>query len=44
MTAGGWLFLLASTAFVWGLAIWCYIKVFSIKDDGIVKPPDMLGG
>ena len=44
MTFGGWVFLTLSTLFVWGLAGWCYYKVFTVKDDHIVKPPDMLGG
>jgi hypothetical protein len=44
MTFGGWVFLIASSAFVWGLAGWCYYKVFTVKDEHVVKPPDMLGG
>lgn len=44
MSLAGWIFLLLSNIFVWGLAGWCYYKVMTIKDDGVVKPPDMLGG
>ena len=33
MTTSGWIFMLISNAFVWGLAGWCYCKVLSIKDD-----------
>jgi len=28
MRPAGWIFMLTSLAFVWGLAIWCYIRVF----------------
>jgi len=38
MTLGGWVFLLISLAFVWGLAIWCYYKVFTYKEDETVEP------
>jgi hypothetical protein len=44
MTALGWIFLLTSVGFVWGLTIWCFKKVLSIKEEGFVEPPDMLGG
>jgi len=36
MTAGGWGFLLASLALVWGLALWGYYRVLSIREE----PPD----
>jgi hypothetical protein len=39
----GWLFLLVSTAAVWGMTIWCFYKVLTIPDE-IPKPPDSLGG
>jgi hypothetical protein len=26
MTAGGWLFMLGSLSFVWGLAAWCVYR------------------
>jgi hypothetical protein len=42
MTIGGWIFLLLSQAFVWGLAIWCFNKVLRGAD--IEQPPDSLGG
>ncbi len=29
MTIGGWLLLIGSLSFVWGLAGWCYWKIFS---------------
>jgi len=29
MTPLGWIFMSASLAFVWGLAIWCYQKVLN---------------
>jgi hypothetical protein len=34
MTALGWIFMLASLAFVWGLTLWCFRKVLSLP------PPD----
>jgi hypothetical protein len=36
MTALGWLFLIASLAFVWTLTLWCFYKVVSIGEE----PPD----
>lgn len=27
MTTAGWIFMLVSLAFVWGLALWCYRRV-----------------
>jgi hypothetical protein len=32
MTPAGWVFLLVSLGFVWGLAIWCFRKVFTLED------------
>ena len=32
MTAGGWVLLIVSLSFVWGLAIWCYWKILSVPD------------
>ena len=43
MTTGGWIFLLTSTAFVWGLTGWSFYKVLTVKKE-IIKPPDSLGG
>lgn len=43
MTPLGWIFLLVSTAFVWGLAAWCYYKVLTVPGE-IERPPDILGG
>lgn len=39
MTTLGWVFMLASNAFVWGLAGWCFYKVLTIRDD-IEAPSD----
>ena len=36
MTSLGWLFLITSLAFVWGLALWCFYKVLTIRE----PPPD----
>lgn len=36
MTPAGWIFLIASLAFVWSLALWCFYRVLSIKEE----PPD----
>lgn len=43
MTTLGWIFLLASTAFVWGLTGWCFYKVLTVKHE-IEVPPASLGG
>ena len=32
MTAGGWLTLVLSLAFVWGLAGWCYWKILTVPE------------
>lgn len=29
MTVGGWIFMICSVAFVWGLALWCYRHVLA---------------
>ena len=42
MTTGGWVFLILSLSFVWGLSIWCYSKV--LRGSDIEVPPDSLGG
>jgi hypothetical protein len=44
MNTLGWIFLLASTAFVWGLTFWCFYKVLTVHEEGFQKPPDSLGG
>ena len=36
MTFLGWVFLLASLAFVWGLALWCFYRVLTTHEE----PPD----
>lgn len=32
MTAGGWVLLVVSLSFVWGLAIWCYYTILTGPD------------
>jgi len=44
MTTLGWIFLLVSLTFVWGLVSWCFYKVLTLKEEGFVEPPDALGG
>jgi hypothetical protein len=29
MTTSGWIFMVLSLAFVWGLAIWCFREILS---------------
>lgn len=43
MTTLGWIFLLGSTVFVWGLTIWCFYRVLTAPAD-IEVPPASLGG
>ena len=33
MTLGGWILLVGSLTFVWGLAGWCYWKILSGPSD-----------
>jgi len=33
MTVGGWVFLIGSAAFVWGLAAYCFYKVFTLPPE-----------
>jgi hypothetical protein len=33
MTTAGWIWMIASLAFVWGLSAWCYIRVLSSPQD-----------
>jgi hypothetical protein len=33
MTPLGWLFLIVSLAFVWGLTLWCFWKVLSFREE-----------
>ena len=44
MTPLGWIFLLTSVSFVWGLTGWCFYKVLTTKDESFVEPPASLGG
>jgi hypothetical protein len=43
MTPLGWIFLIASLVFVWGLTGWCFYKVLTVREE-ISEPPDSLGG
>lgn len=44
LTAGGWLFMLMSLAFVWILTLYCFKRVMSEKDESdLTKPPAGLG-
>lgn len=45
MTPLGWVFLLVSLTFVWGLTIWCFYRVLTLKDPETYEvPPASLGG
>jgi hypothetical protein len=43
MTLGGWIFLILSTIFVYGLTGWCFYKVLTAPSD-IEVPPASVGG
>ena len=32
LTIAGWVLMISSLSFVWGLAIWCYRRALSIKE------------
>ena len=34
MTIGGWVLMIGSLSFVWGLAGWCYWKILTTPDNG----------
>lgn len=36
MRLSGWIFLAASLGFVWGLTLWCFYRVLSVREE----PPD----
>jgi hypothetical protein len=38
MRLGGWVFLILSLSFVWGLAGWCYYKVLTYEEEDSVEP------
>ncbi len=38
MTIGGWIFLIASLSFVWGLVIWCFKRVLSFPEEPPAEP------
>lgn len=45
MTAGGWLTMILSLVFVWGLTLWCYYRVLTAPpEEEIEVPPASLGG
>ncbi len=45
MRAGGWLTMILSLVFVWGLTAWCYYRVLTAPpEDEVVPPPASLGG
>jgi hypothetical protein len=33
MTPLGWIFMILSVGGVWSLAIWCYVKVFTLPQE-----------
>jgi hypothetical protein len=33
MSALGWIFMLASLAFVWGLTLWCFYRVLTLPPE-----------
>ena len=35
MTLGGWIFLVLSLSFVWGLTIYCYYRILSGPDPNL---------
>ena len=43
MTTLGWVFLIASLVFVWGLTGYCFYRVLTAPGE-IERPPDSLGG
>ncbi|HEX5758644.1 MAG TPA: hypothetical protein VF121_05580 [Thermoanaerobaculia bacterium] len=43
MTPLGWVFLIVSLTFVWGLTGWCFYRVLTAPRE-IEQPPELLGG
>ena len=43
MTPLGWIFLIVSTLFVWGLTGWCFYKVLTYVEPP-AEPSDQRGG
>ena len=39
MTTLGWIFMLASLSFVWGLVIWCYSRILRLPPDKEIPKP-----
>ena len=35
LTLAGWVFMLGSLAFVWTLAVWCYVRILRGPGDGV---------
>lgn len=44
MTIGGWIFMLFSLAFVWGLAGWCYYRVLTAPAPTAGPTPEQPSG
>ncbi len=38
MTVTGWIFMLVSLGFVWGLVIWCYARILRLPPKEVPKP------
>ena len=38
MSTLGWIFMLVSLSFVWGLVIWCYARILRLPPDKVAKP------
>ncbi|HWP04038.1 MAG TPA: hypothetical protein VNL96_11320 [Gemmatimonadaceae bacterium] len=38
MTVGGWITMIASLAFVWGLTVWCFRKVLETPQEEKAPP------
>jgi hypothetical protein len=39
MTIGGWIIMLVSLAFVWGLTGWCFYRVLTAPPEGTSGSP-----
>jgi len=38
MSVMGWIFMLTSLAFVWGLTAWCFYRVLTLPPEGVPEP------
>lgn len=43
MTIGGWIIMLLSLAFVWGLTGWCFYRVLTSAPEDVTETPVGLG-